>query len=59
MARDYPKPNVEDTDPYREANALSSRFCNDLKVHSTVLLMTLDQSSHHLFQYLPCLRRDV
>jgi len=31
-ARDYPKPNVANTDPYREANALSSRFCNDLKV---------------------------
>jgi len=24
--KDYPKPNVEDTDPYREANALSSKF---------------------------------
>ena len=32
MARDFPKPNVEDTDPYREANALSSRFRNDLRV---------------------------
>lgn len=30
MARDFPKPNVEDTDPYREANALSSRFRQDL-----------------------------
>lgn len=25
-AKDFPKPNVEDTDPYREANALSKRF---------------------------------
>uniref|UniRef100_A0A7S2D0Z8 Amine oxidase n=2 Tax=Octactis speculum TaxID=3111310 RepID=A0A7S2D0Z8_9STRA len=32
IAKDFPKPNVEDTDPYREANALSSRFKNDLRV---------------------------
>jgi len=32
-ARDFPKPNVEDTDPYREANALSTRFrTSDLRV---------------------------
>ena len=32
-ARDFPKPNVEDTDPYREANALSKRFMGgDLKL---------------------------
>eukprot|EP00283_Hemiselmis_rufescens_P024776 CAMPEP_0173438128 /NCGR_PEP_ID=MMETSP1357-20121228/19477_1 /TAXON_ID=77926 /ORGANISM="Hemiselmis rufescens, Strain PCC563" /LENGTH=620 /DNA_ID=CAMNT_0014403383 /DNA_START=21 /DNA_END=1883 /DNA_ORIENTATION=+ len=24
--KDYPKPNVEDTEPYREANALSNKF---------------------------------
>jgi len=34
VARDFPKPNVENTDPYREANALSSRFRTDLKVSS-------------------------
>jgi len=32
VMRDFPKPNVENTDPYREANALSSRFSSDLKV---------------------------
>jgi len=29
--KDYPKPNVEDTDNYREANALSNRFKTELK----------------------------
>jgi 15-cis-phytoene desaturase len=33
-ARDFPKPNVENTDPYREANALSARFSTDLRVAS-------------------------
>lgn len=32
IAKDFPKPNVENTDPYREANALSNRFKNDLRV---------------------------
>jgi len=31
VMRDFPKPNVENTDPYREANALSARFSGDLK----------------------------
>ena len=43
MARDFPKPNVEDTDPYREANALSSRFRNDLKV--TIMTVPGDDDS--------------
>ena len=43
MARDYPKPNVEDTDPYREANALSSRFRNDLKVLNAIFLVKFDE----------------
>lgn len=29
---DFPKPNVENTQPYREANALSQRFKTDLSV---------------------------
>mmetsp|Transcript_28868 Transcript_28868/g.36188 ORF Transcript_28868/g.36188 Transcript_28868/m.36188 type:complete len:620 (+) Transcript_28868:183-2042(+) len=31
VMKDYPKPNVEDTDNYREANALSNRFKTELK----------------------------
>jgi len=30
--RDYPKPNVEDTDNYRFAEAMSSSFKSTLKV---------------------------
>lgn len=35
VMRDYPKPNVENTQPFREASKLSQRFQTDLKTTST------------------------
>eukprot|EP00633_Aureoumbra_lagunensis_P010211 CAMPEP_0197323594 /NCGR_PEP_ID=MMETSP0891-20130614/70619_1 /TAXON_ID=44058 ORGANISM="Aureoumbra lagunensis, Strain CCMP1510" /NCGR_SAMPLE_ID=MMETSP0891 /ASSEMBLY_ACC=CAM_ASM_000534 /LENGTH=549 /DNA_ID=CAMNT_0042816277 /DNA_START=534 /DNA_END=2183 /DNA_ORIENTATION=- len=33
--KDYPKPNVENTQPYRDATKLSERFSSDLKADSS------------------------
>jgi len=35
VMKDFPKPNVENTDPYREFNALSSSFKTKLKANSS------------------------
>mmetsp|Transcript_9941 Transcript_9941/g.15114 ORF Transcript_9941/g.15114 Transcript_9941/m.15114 type:complete len:96 (+) Transcript_9941:69-356(+) len=35
VMKDYPKPNVENTQPYRDATKLSERFSSDLKADSS------------------------